>query len=36
MASGCFAIDVVISNPDAPEGVTLGNAIVAFVLDNAT
>jgi hypothetical protein len=30
-----LAIDVMIPNPDTPEGIALGNQIVAFVLQNA-
>lgn len=31
-----FAIDVMVPNPGSAEGIALGNAIVAFVMDNAT
>lgn len=31
-----LALDVMIPNPDTAQGIALGNAIVAFVLQNAT
>jgi hypothetical protein len=31
-----LALDVMIPNPDSAQGIALGNAIVAFVLQNAT
>ena len=31
-----LALDVMIPNPSTPEGIALGNRIVAFVLKNAT
>jgi hypothetical protein len=31
-----LALDVMIPNPSSPEGIALGNEIVAFVLNNAT
>ena len=31
-----LALDVMVPNPNSPEGIELGNAIVAYVMQNAT